>query len=168
MMKKLLLTLSFCLCGLAASAQSEIFSDLAPNAQVRQSEAVRSAFEEQMQGNPARLVSGFRIRVYSGIGKNADLESARTLALFKSNYPDLNVDRSYSHSSYKVTAGYFRTKTDAARELKRVRQTFPNSFLVGEAFRYPTLPSERRAMAEAVIEEAVPAVAAAAEEQGGQ
>lgn len=167
MMKKLLLTLSFCLCGLAASAQSEILSEMAPAVKVRQSEAVRSAFEEQMQRNESYLISGFRIRIYSGIGKNSDLESARALSLFRSNYPDLSVDRSYSHSSYKVTAGYFRTKTDAARELKRVRQTFPNSFLVGETFRYPTLPSERKALAEAEAEAAAEA-AASGEEQGEQ
>ena len=151
-MKKTLLILFFCLCTLAAKAQSEILSDIAPSVRVHQSEAVRAAFEEQMQRNDSHRISGFRIRIYSGIGKTSDLESARALSLFRSNYPDLSVERSYSHSSYKVTAGYFRTKTDAARELKRIRQTFPGSFLVGETFRYPTLPSERKAMAEAVSE----------------
>lgn len=166
-MKKTLLILFFCLCGFTAGAQSEILSELAPTVSVRQSEAVRSAFEEQMQRNENHRISGFRIRIYSGIGKNSDLESARALALFKNNYPDLSVDRSYSHASYKVTAGYFRTKTDAERELKRIRQTFPGSFLIGENFRYPTLPSERKALSEAAMEAATE-LAEGGTEQGVQ
>ena len=153
-MKKTL-TLLFLLLGcLAARAQSDILSELSPAVKVRQSEAVRSAFEEQLLLNEKYSMNGFRIRIYTGNGKDSDLESARALTLFKGTYPDLPAERSYSHSSYKVTVGYFRTKTDAARELKRIQQTFPGCFIVGESFRYPVLPSERKAVLEAIAAEA--------------
>ncbi|MBQ7269873.1 MAG: SPOR domain-containing protein [Bacteroidales bacterium] len=149
-MKKTLLTLISCLIAFSAMAQSEILSELPPSVKVHQSEAVRSAFEEQMLRNESSSINGFRIRIYTGNGKDSDLESARALKEFKAAFPDLPAERSYTHSSFKVTVGYFRTKTDAARELKRIRQNFPNSFLVGESFRYPTLPSERKAILEAM------------------
>jgi len=162
-MKKTLFILICIFSAAAAKAQSDIIADIAPSVKVRQSDSVRSAFEEQMLLNEKSTINGFRIRIYSGIGKNSDLESAAAMASFKSAFPGIPVERSYSHSSYKVTAGYFRTKTDAARELKKIKQSFPGSFLVGESFRYPTLPSERRAMEEAVAE-----TVASAEEQGEQ
>ena len=158
-MKKALLLFCFLLGCLMARAQSDILSALAPDVQVTQSETVREAFEEQMQRNGHSTVSGFRIRIYTGNGKDSDLESARALATFRATYPDIPAERSYSHSSYKVTAGYFRTKTDAAREIKRIRQTFPTCFPVGETFRYPLLSSERKAL----LDEAEAAAAASQE-----
>lgn len=155
-MKKTILLLSCLLCCLAAKAQSDILTELSPAVKVTQGDAVREAFEEQMQLNEKSTVNGFRIRIYTGNGKNSDLESAKALATFKATYPDIPVERSYSHSSYKVTAGYFRTKTDAAREIKRIRQTFPGCFPVGETFRYPTLPSERKALMEAALTPVAP------------
>ena len=142
-MKRILCAFFFlAACAFSAAAQADIFNELGPGVILNQPEAVGQAMREQVSLNAASMVNGFRIRVYSGTDKNADIKSAKVLGECRNLFPDMESDRSYSNSSYMVTIGRFRTRTDAARALRRLRKLYPDSFIVGGRFRYPALASD--------------------------
>ena len=130
-----------------AAAQEELF--IGTGVHLSQTGAVREAYRETIASNPDKMVNGFRIRIYSGNGKNSDYESEIALRSFQHEFPDISAERSYSNSSYKVTAGYYRTKADAARDLARIRRRLGSGFIVSERFRYPELQEEIAAAAAA-------------------
>lgn len=80
--------------------------------------------------------SGFRVQIFSGSSRT-DAYSAQSKFLQK--YPDLRTYIIYQQPNFKVRAGDFRTRMEAAKLLEELRPMFPGMFIVAEKINPPKL-----------------------------
>jgi hypothetical protein len=85
-------------------------------------------------------MDGYRIQIYSSNFRNAREESNKVRVDFMSKFPDIDSYAIYAQPGYfKVRAGDFRTKTEGAKYLLKVRREFPNAILVPDIINFPDL-----------------------------
>ena len=117
----------------------DIFSALPERIVVRQTPAVRSALNNQVNANAEKGYSGFRIRLYFASSRTAREESAAVIRRFNTMYPYIQAYRTYASPNFKVTVGNFRSRLDAEAFLRRISGDFPDAFSVRERFKYPSI-----------------------------
>lgn len=117
----------------------DIFSALPERIVVRQDPAVREALFRQVDANAGKNYSGFRIRLYFASNRTAREESAAVIRRFEAMYPNIQAYRSYASPNFKVTVGNFRTRLDAEALLRKLKEDFPDAFIVRERFKYPSV-----------------------------
>lgn len=84
-------------------------------------------------------IQGYRIRIYSNLGKKARLESDNARARFYGYFPEIPIYRKYKSPYFKVYVGNFRTMNDALNILKKVKYYFPEAFIVHDKIKFPKL-----------------------------
>ena len=109
---------------------------------IRQSESVKAAIDSQIVANPARSITGYRVRVYFDNSQSSRTDSETILKKFETSYPGVPVYRTYANPYFKVTAGDFRTRSEAMALLVRLKNEFPRALLVKEKINYPAADSK--------------------------
>lgn len=109
----------------------------ASDVRVSQSGAIREAFDAQIEANPSRTISGFRVRIFFDNGQNSRNESEAVLRRFESTYHGIPAYRTYANPYFKVTAGDFRTRSEAMALLVKLRNEFPRALMVKEKINWP-------------------------------
>lgn len=85
-------------------------------------------------------MEGFRIQIYSSSNRNAREESNKTRAEFMSKFPGIVSYPLYAEPGYfKIRAGDFRTKTEAAKLFQKISREFPDAYLVPDIINFPDL-----------------------------
>ncbi len=84
-------------------------------------------------------ILGYRIRIYSNLGKKARSESDNARARFYGYFPEIPIYRKYESPYFKVYVGNFRTMNDALNILKRVKHYFPEAFIIHDKINFPKL-----------------------------
>ena len=85
-------------------------------------------------------MSGYRIQIYRGSGRNAREEANETKAEFISEFADIKSYLRFDPPNYfKVRVGDYRTKHDAYHDFLRVKREFPNAYIVTDIITYPDL-----------------------------
>ena len=107
------------------------------NVSIIQPESVKTALDSQIVANPARSINGYRIRVYFDNSQSSRTDSEAILHKFETSYPGVPVYRTYANPYFKVTAGDFRTRSEAMALLVRLKNEFPRALLVKEKINYP-------------------------------
>ncbi len=131
------------LVGMAAFAQTspvdKVKSRSAGDGQItiRQSPDVERSINDYVVAN-SRLggVEGYRIQIYSGTGTNSKQEAQDVRSKFLNQFPDEKVFVEYSAPFMRVRAGSFRHKHEALSLLRKVKASFPSSYIV----RDPSIP----------------------------
>lgn len=77
---------------------------------------------------------GYRVQFYSGSSR-AEANDAQ--AKFAGRYPDLHTYITYREPNFKVHAGDFRTRLEAARLIQEMRPFFPILFIIPEKINPP-------------------------------
>lgn len=75
-------------------------------------------------------ISGYRIRIFSDNGRGAKDNQRRVRARFISLFPDVDAYSLYEGSYFKIYVGDFRTKSEALLLLERIKNNFPDAFIV--------------------------------------
>ncbi len=109
----------------------------AADVKVSQSGAMEAAFNFQMETNPARSISGYRVRIYFDNSQGSRQESEEILERFSGQYHGVPVYRTYTNPYFKVTVGDFRTRSEAMSLLVKLRNEFPRALLVREKINWP-------------------------------
>lgn len=91
----------------------------------------------QNKKNPQ--IDGYRIRIYSDLGTHARKESEEYKARFYENFPDIPIYQDYDRPYWKIYVGDFRTKIEAVKSLKKIKQEFPSAFIVPDQINLPEL-----------------------------
>ncbi len=84
-------------------------------------------------------IPGYRIRIFSDVGRGARKNSEKAKVQFYEKYPDIPVYRRYDSPYFKVYIGNFRTKMDAIKCLKKIRKDYPDAFVVPDRIEYPEI-----------------------------
>lgn len=111
----------------------------AADVHVHQSQQIRNSLEMHIRTNPQRITEGYRVRIFFDNKQSARAKSEETEKAFAAAYPDIPVYRSYVNPYFKVTAGDYRTKSEAMQLLRRIVQEFPTAFVVKENINYPAV-----------------------------
>lgn len=118
---------------------------------VRQSEEIRRAMDAHFESNRARSISGYRVRIFFDNRQTARDESEKIMRQFMISHPDVPVYRSYVNPYFKVTAGDFRSKSEAMQLLQQIRGEFPSAFIVKEkSICYPAVDRHNAVEADTV------------------
>lgn len=80
----------------------------------------------------AQTANGFRIVIFFDNGSTARSEAERIMDNFSRAYPDVRCDIRYENPYFKVLAGNCVTSEDAVILLGRIRQSFPEAYIMRE------------------------------------
>jgi hypothetical protein len=105
--------------------------------EIYQPQEVAAALRKQVENNPKRTVSGYRVRIFFDNKQSARTESEEALKKFESMFHEVKAYRTYANPYFKVTVGDFRTKSEAMDVLSRIKAEFPTAFVVKESIEYP-------------------------------
>ncbi len=88
---------------------------------------VQDLLARKRQENLREAVTGYRIQIYYGLSE----AKARSIQNnFMTLFPDIPVRLFYSQPEWKVHVGNFRTKLEAERALKQIREEFASAFIL--------------------------------------
>lgn len=118
---------------------SLVGKDMFSVVEVRQSDAVRSAFENYKEGNRERKITGYRVRIFFDNSQEARIRSEAVAREFAAEHPDVKVYRSHINPYFKVTVGDFRSRIEAMAFAKTISDKYPSVFLVKESIQYPEI-----------------------------
>ena len=118
---------------------SLVGKDMFSVVEVRQSDAVRSAFENYKEGNRERKITGYRVRIFFDNSQEARVRSEAVAREFAAEHPDVKVYRSHINPYFKVTVGDFRSRIEAMAFAKTISDKYPSVFLVRESIQYPEI-----------------------------
>lgn len=104
---------------------------------IHQSQAIVGGMNGHIASNPQRALSGYRLRIFFDNQKTARSESETLMNSFLATHPGIPAYRSYQNPFFKVTVGDFRTKSEAAELLSRLKYEYPAAFIVKENINYP-------------------------------
>lgn len=83
---------------------------------------------------------GYRIQIYYSSVRNAREESAKAIANFISEFPDIKPYTQYQEPGYfMVRVGDYRTKIEGYKDLIMVRKEYPNAYPVPATITFPDL-----------------------------
>ena len=106
---------------------------------VRQDGSITKAFDQYVENNKNRSLTGYRVRIFFDNSRSARTRSEEVAREFASAHPTMKVYRSHVSPYFKVTVGNFRTKDDARKFARSISHTYPSVFLVKEHIQYPDL-----------------------------
>ena len=93
-----------------------------------QSDDIRQLLEKEKQVNKSTTtIKGWSIQILSSDNRTKITELK---GVFLNTYPNTAVDWDYEAPYYKLRAGAYRTKSEATRLLYKVREQFPDAYIV--------------------------------------
>jgi hypothetical protein len=108
-----------------------------------QDETISYMFNRYVRYRKNRAIKGYRIRIFSDSGKNAETRARNYINVFRQEFPyDEYHARAYLEwdlPNFKVYVGDFRTKTEALRFQKIIAKEFPYGFYVRTNINLPDL-----------------------------
>lgn len=117
---------------------------------INSSPAISSALARHLAANPERKISGYRVRIFFDNGQNARNASMQTLEKFRKSHPEVSAYRSFQNPYFKVTAGDFRTRSEALELLESIRSEYPSAFILRENINYPAVDKEHAFVADTI------------------
>lgn len=87
-------------------------------------------------------MKGFRIEIYFSSTMNAKEESFSKKREFMSRYPEHEVHIKYVAPNFRVRIGDFRTRSEALKIHKMIKESYPGAFIVPDIIKFPLLKPE--------------------------
>lgn len=104
---------------------------------VHQSQAIAEAMRSHILSNPARTLSGYRVRIFFDNSQSARGDSEEILEEFGRIWPGIPAYRTYQNPFFEVKTGNFRTKSEAMIFLNKVKTEYPAAIIIKENISYP-------------------------------
>lgn len=83
-----------------------------------------------------KSMQGYRIQLYYGANRK---EAIMLKAIFLREYPETDVYLIYQQPNFKVRMGDFKTKFDADRFFKKIKDDYPACFIVPDNINLPDI-----------------------------
>ena len=107
------------------------------NIGISDDEKVRQLVERHKSVNKdKKSTPGYRIQLYFGSNRK---EAILLKAGFKGKYPEYEVYLIYQQPNFKVRIGDFKSKFDADRFFKTIKDDYPACFIVPDQIRLPKI-----------------------------
>ncbi len=82
---------------------------------------------------------GYRIRIFSQSGQAARQNATMARAEFFNKYPEVETYLDYDPPNFRVYVGDFRTRSEALKIQRKIRNDYPYSFIVSSRINLPPL-----------------------------
>jgi len=106
-------------------------------AQIVQSAALKRAFDNYINANASKPLSGYRIRVYYDNDQSSRSRSEAIARQISAAYPGIGVYRTFESPNFKVTVGDFRTRDEALALFNELKTKYPAAFIIKDNIEYP-------------------------------
>ncbi|MFW6257376.1 MAG: SPOR domain-containing protein [Prolixibacteraceae bacterium] len=111
--------------------------------QVEQDSRLGKMLDGHIKNNKKRDgIKGYRIEIFFSSAMNAKEKALEKKANFLSLYPEHNVHIKFAAPNFKVRVGDFRTKNEALKLQKKIKDDYPGAFIVPDIIEFPLLKRE--------------------------
>ena len=108
--------------------------------EIIQDERVDALLKKHIALNEANpVMDGWRVQIKSFSGNNSKKDANDMKSSFLSKYPEMGAHIVFHSPNFKVRVGDFRTKLDAYKFYKDIKQEFPSSFIVKDEIDLPKI-----------------------------
>ncbi|MDR0667277.1 MAG: SPOR domain-containing protein [Prevotellaceae bacterium] len=128
----LILCLATAVEGVAQTGDTTIFATVQAGGKVAivQSRAIEEAVRASIERRQYEKPRGFRIRLFFDNDQRARQKSLAIATAFATDNPDVAVYHDFEDLYFRVTAGDFRTRSEAMRLLEKIRKNYPSAFII--------------------------------------
>ena len=123
----------------------------AHDVKIHQSQAITGAMKQHIAKNPARTLTGYRVRIFFDNSKNAREMSENIMRTFRMNCPGVPAYRNYQNPFFRVVAGDFRTKSEAMEFLQKIKSSYPSALVVKENIKFPAVDKEHNYVVDTIM-----------------
>ena len=148
-MERYLLLFIFILTGQFVSAQVSLpgdktqesnLPDMLNNIQVNRDPIVDKMLEWHIENNKIRnKIDGFRVEIFFSSNVDAKEKALKKKMEFLSVYPENTVHIKYVSPNFRVRVGDFRTKNEALKLYKEIKDNYPVAFIVTDEIDFPLM-----------------------------
>jgi len=82
---------------------------------------------------------GFRLEIFFSSGVSARENAQKVRTEFLRSFPDVPAYMTFQSPNFKVRVGDLRTKSEALQLKERIKNRYPNAFLVPDQIQFPKL-----------------------------
>lgn len=152
-MERYLLLLFFILTGQFIFAQISLpdeqtqeskLPEILNNIQVNRDPIVDKMLEWHIENNKIRNnIEGFRVEIFFSSNIDAKEKALKKKMEFLSVYPENAVHIKYISPNFRVRVGDFRTKNEALKLYKEIKDNYPVAFIVADEIDFPLMKQKQ-------------------------
>lgn len=114
------------------------------NIQVNRDPIVDKMLEWHIENNKIRNnIEGFRVEIFFSSNIDAKEKALKKKMEFLSVYPENTVHIKYISPNFRVRVGDFRTKNEALKLYKEIKDNYPVAFIVADEIDFPLMKQEQ-------------------------
>jgi hypothetical protein len=114
--------------------------EIIENIEVHQDPLVDKILEWHIENNKIKnKIDGFRVEIFFSSDVDAREKAIKKKDEFLSVYPDNSVHIIYVSPNFRVRVGDFRTKNEALKLYKEIKDNYPVSFIITDEIDFPLM-----------------------------
>lgn len=124
--------------------QDSKLPEILNNIQVNRDPIVDKMLEWHIENNKIRNnIEGFRVEIFFSSNIDAKEKALKKKMEFLSVYPENTVHIKYISPNFRVRVGDFRTKNEALKLYKEIKDNYPVAFIVADEIDFPLMKQEQ-------------------------
>lgn len=124
--------------------QDSKLPEILNNIQVNRDPIVDKMLEWHIENNKIRNnIEGFRVEIFFSSNIDAREKALKKKMEFLSVYPENTVHIKYISPNFRVRVGDFRTKNEALKLYKEIKDNYPVAFIVADEIDFPLMKQEQ-------------------------
>lgn len=114
--------------------------EIIKNIQIQQDPLLTEMLEWHVSSNKKdKQIEGFRVEIFFSSDADAKEKALKKKVEFLKLYPENTVHIKYVAPNFRVRVGDFRTKNEALKLFKEIKNTYPLSFIVTDNIDFPLM-----------------------------
>ena len=114
--------------------------EIIKNIQIQQDPLLTEMLEWHVSNNKKdKQIEGFRVEIFFSSDIDAKEKALKKKVEFLKLYPENTVHVKYVAPNFRVRVGDFRTKNEALKLFKEIKNTYPLSFIVTDNIDFPLM-----------------------------
>ncbi len=120
--------------------QESILPEILKNIRVNRDPLVDKMLSWHIENNKIKnKIDGFRVEIFFSSDIDAKEKALKKKMEFLSVYPDNTVHIKYVSPNFRVRVGDFRTKNEALKLYKEIKDNYPVAFIVTDEIDFPLM-----------------------------
>jgi hypothetical protein len=124
--------------------QESNLPEILENIEVHQDPLIEKMLGWQIENNKIKnKIDGFRVEIFFSSDVDAREKALKKKEEFLSVYPNNTVHIKYVSPNFRVRVGDFRTKNEALKLYKEIKDNYPVSFIITDEIDFPLMKQEQ-------------------------
>lgn len=122
------------------NTQESNLPEIIKNLNVTQDSRIDKMLSWHIENNKIKnKIDGYRVEIFFSSDLDAKVEALNIKEEFLEIYPNYNVHVKYISPNFRVRVGDFRTKNEALKLYKEIKDTYRVAFIVSDAIDFPLM-----------------------------